>query len=107
MLEAIALVQEYLKNCTEEKFSRDKATQDAVIYRLMIIGESATKIPNDIKKIDTDIPWRTIIGFRNIVIHDYTNVSMGRVWEIYQKELPILHDQLTTLLKTLPPPQKI
>ena len=73
----------------------------------MIIGESATKIPNDIKKIDTDIPWRTIIGFRNIVIHDYTNVSMGRVWEIYQKELPILHDQLTTLLKTLPPPQKI
>ncbi len=107
MLEAISLVQQYLKNCTEEEFSRDKETQDAVIYRLMIIGEAATKIPEEIKKQATDIPWRTIIGFRNVVIHNYAHVSMGRVWEICQTELPKLTKQLSNLLQRLPQVPKL
>ncbi len=106
MLEAIGLVQTYLAGITEEKFSQDKEIQDAVIRRLMIIGEAATKIPEDIKLLAPEIRWKTIIAFRNVAIHEYANVSMGKVWEICENELANLSMQLKTLLDKLPPPPK-
>jgi uncharacterized protein with HEPN domain len=104
MIEAIELVQKYLSGISEEQFSRDTETQDAVIRRLMIIGEAASKLSDDVKNMVAEIPWRTIISFRNVAIHDYTNVAMGKVWEIYRQDLPLLHNQLKTLLDKLPPP---
>lgn len=106
MLEAIDLVQKYLHKIDEIQFSRDTALQDAVIRRLMIIGEAATKLTDEIKNMAPDIPWKTIIAFRNVAIHDYTNISMGKVWEIYTSELPKLRTQLSKLLESLPSPPK-
>lgn len=104
MIEAIELVQKYLTGISELNFSRDTELQDAVIRRLMIIGEAATKLTEDIKSHAPNVRWKTIIGFRNVAIHDYANISMGKVWEIYQSDLPTLHAQLTELLAKLPAP---
>lgn len=104
MIEAIELIQKYLTGVMEIQFSADTELQDAVIRRAMIIGEAAAKIPDEIKRLDPTIPWTTIIAFRNVAIHDYANVSMGKVWEIYKQDLPPLYTQLTSLLRKLPPP---
>lgn len=106
MIEAIELIQEYLRGANEVDFSRNKEQQDAVIRRLMIIGEAATKLSTDIKDKAPEIPWKTIIAFRNVAIHEYADVSMGKVWEIYVQDLLPLQDQLKKLLETLPPPPK-
>ena len=106
MIESIDLIQVYLQDTTEEQFFRNTELQDAVIRRLMIIGEAATKITDEIRSQKPDIPWKTIVAFRNIAIHEYANVSMDKVWEIYKTELPILQNQLRTLLNILPPPPK-
>jgi uncharacterized protein with HEPN domain len=110
MIEAIELVQRYLSGISEEQFSRNTELQDAVVLRLMIIGESAAKLSDDIRKQAIEIPWKTIISFRNVAIHDYANVSMGKVWEIYKQDLSPLYSQLKVLLSKLPPlpdPNKI
>ena len=104
MIEAIELVQKYLGDVSEEQFSRDTQLQDAVLLRLMIIGEAASKLSDDVKNQGVEIPWKTIISFRNVAIHEYANVAMGKVWEIYKQDLPSLCTQLKTLLKKLPPP---
>ncbi len=97
ILEAIDLIGQYVHDISEVPFSRDKQLQDAVIRRLVIIGEAAGKIPTDIQRQAPEVPWRTIIGFRNVAIHDYASVHMGRVWEIIQTELPILKKQIGAL----------
>ncbi|MBI5620305.1 DUF86 domain-containing protein [Candidatus Gottesmanbacteria bacterium] len=101
MLEAIELIEEYVSGVTEVDFSRDKEKQDSVIRRLMIIGEAATRIPDDIRVFSPETQWRSIIGFRNVAIHEYAGMSMGRVWEIVQQELPILKKQLIDLQEKL------
>ncbi|OGY16321.1 MAG: hypothetical protein A2784_01345 [Candidatus Chisholmbacteria bacterium RIFCSPHIGHO2_01_FULL_48_12] len=101
ILESIALVEQYVSGVKEEDFSRDKEKQDSVIRRLMIIGEAATRVPKEIRALSPDTQWRAIIGFRNVVIHEYAGVSMGRVWEIVEQELPPLKSQLTTLLSAV------
>ncbi len=104
MLEAIDLVKQYCLGVSEESFSRDTKLQDAVIRRLSIIGEAANRLPDDARSLAPGIPWKTIIGFRNVVIHEYAGVHMGRVWEIVQRELPVLKKQLADLLAKLPSP---
>lgn len=104
MIEAIEKVKTYLQNRTEIQFSSDTILQDAVIRRLLIIGEAATKLSDDIRRQAPEVPWKTIISFRNVAIHDYANMSMGKVWEIYKQDLPPLYVQLKSLLQALPPP---
>lgn len=103
MIDAIEHIQQYLTNVSEVSFSQNAELQDAVIRRLMIIGEAASKLPDEIKAKSPETPWRTIISFRNVAIHDYANVSMGKVWEIYIQDLPPLFSQLKKLLELLPP----
>ncbi|MBI5613930.1 DUF86 domain-containing protein [Candidatus Gottesmanbacteria bacterium] len=97
MLDAIALVEEYVSNVEEEEFSKDTEKQDSVIHRLMIIGEAATHLPDDIRGLSPDTQWKAIVAFRNVAIHEYSGVSLGTVWKIVQEELPILKTQLVIL----------
>lgn len=97
MLTAIALLETYVSDVTEIEFSRDTEKQDSVIHRLMIIGEAATHLSDEIRILSPETQWRAIVAFRNVAIHEYSGVSLGRVWEIVQQELPILKIQLTAL----------
>lgn len=101
MLESIVLIEQYVSGVKEEDFSRDKEKQDSVIHRLMIIGEAATRVPEEIRSLSPDTQWRAIVGFRNVVMHEYAGVSMGRVWEIVEQELPILKNQMIVIQKKL------
>lgn len=101
MLDAITRVKQYTSDTSEEEFSRDAEKQDAVIRRLMIIGEAATHLPDGIRVLSPETQWRAIVAFRNVAIHEYSGVSLGRVWEIVQQELPILKAQLLALRKMI------
>lgn len=97
IIEAIEHIEQYTDNVDEVSFSKDWKLQDAVIYRLAIIGEAAKNIPETIQKQHPDVPWRDIIGFRNVVIHEYSGVSLGTVWQIVKKDLPQLKQKLQLL----------
>lgn len=101
MLDAITLIKQYVEDVSEEDFSRDKEKQDSVIHRLMIIGEAATHVSDDIRALSPQTQWRAIVGFRNVATHEYSGVSLGRVWEIVQQELSVLKTQLIALRKKL------
>lgn len=101
MLEAIEKIAEYVADGDEVRFSRDTEKQDAVIRRLSIIGEAATRIPHEIRSLAPTIPWKSVVGLRNIVIHEYANVSMGKAWEVTQTDLPKLKEALVALREVL------
>ncbi len=59
----------------EVRFSEDTPIQDAVIRRLTIIGEAAGNIPKEIRLQFPDVKWKSIVGLRNVVIHEYAKVK--------------------------------
>jgi uncharacterized protein with HEPN domain len=72
MLEAMNKIERYIKGSTYDKFEENEVVIDAVIRNLEIIGEAVKNIPEEVRAKHTDIPWKRIIGLRNITIHELT-----------------------------------
>jgi len=53
----------------------DQKTFDAVLMNFIIIGESVSRLSDELKEEQNKIPWNKIKGFRNIVAHNYFGVD--------------------------------
>lgn len=90
ILECIEKIERYTKDMSFDEFSKNDLVVDAVIRNLEVIGEAVKNIPEDIRLKHPEIPWREIVGFRNIVIHHYFGVDLNIVWTVINKIEKIL-----------------
>jgi uncharacterized protein with HEPN domain len=72
--------------------------QDAVIRNFEVIGEAAKRIPDSFRQANPGIPWRSLASFRDVLIHQYEGVSLLRVWQVIENELPKLKESIASLL---------
>jgi uncharacterized protein with HEPN domain len=52
----------------------------------------------DLKAAHPEVDWRGISGLRNILVHDYLGINLRRVWEIVERDLHALKEQVEALL---------
>jgi len=82
----------------KEQFFRDGKTQDAVIYKLAVVGEAVKRLPRSLRDEEPAVPWKKIAGMRDIVIHDYDSTELGKVWKVVERDLPRLQDAVQRML---------
>jgi uncharacterized protein with HEPN domain len=61
--------------------------QDAIIRRLLVIGEAAGRVSEEGQNVLSDIEWTRIRGLRNRLVHEYDDISLEVVWNIAQTEM--------------------
>ncbi len=88
--QAIVKIQSYIAGMSLDDFKTDSKTYDSVVHNLMIIGEAAVKIPEEIRGKRPDINWSGIIGMRNIIVHGYFMVDADIIWNTITLRLPEL-----------------
>jgi uncharacterized protein with HEPN domain len=94
ILESARLVCGYLRDKTEQEFLDDVQCQDSVIRRLEVIGEAARRISDEGRAALPDLPWKAMIGMRNVMIHGYDDVDLAVVWNTVKDDLPKLVEAL-------------
>ena len=101
---------ESIADVDEQEFAASLARRKAVMYNLLIIGEAARAIPEPFRSEHSQVPWRQIIAMRNVLTHEYDRVITRIVWEVVQKDLPVLKRNVAGLIHQLdranaPPPE--
>ena len=97
MREAIANIEEFLQGVDScSGFMANKILCHAVVYNLQCIGENAYKLTRDFVSSHPEIDWESIEGLRHVLVHDYYQVNLERVWYILEQDLPGLKSWLLT-----------
>ena len=98
ILEAIAEIQSFSAGMAVEQFKTDAKTLKAVAADLIIIGEAANHIPDDVQDAHEDVPWVVMRAMRNRVVHVYFDVDPDILWDTVHNDLPKLIVPLKKLL---------
>lgn len=92
MLQCIERIQAYVED--KDQFYSSTLIQDAVVRNLQVLSESSQRLPEPIKSPHPEIPWRSISGFRNILVHDYLGLDLDAIWSVINQDLPVLEKVL-------------
>ena len=99
ILECIQRIEAFTTD-GEAAFFQDARTQDAVLHNLAVIGEIAKRVDAAYRAEHPTIPWRSMAGLRDVLIHQYDRVRLNLVWAAVEESLPALKEEI---LKALPP----
>jgi uncharacterized protein with HEPN domain len=72
--------------------------RSAVVQKLVIIGEAAARVSEELKTRHPQIPFPQIIDFRNILVHAYFGIDWDVVWLAARNRCPILREQIAGIL---------
>ncbi len=81
-----------------DTFREDDKTIRAVEMNFIIIGESASQIPEEIIELHPDIPWHLMRAMRNRIVHVYFQVDEKLMWDTIHNDLPPLIFDLEKLV---------
>ncbi len=90
MLDAARTTLEFTKGIRFEDLLRDRKTRNAVERNLEIIGEAARRVSRETRDVFPDLAWRSMIGLRNVLAHEYGDIRYEVLWAIIHDKLPPL-----------------
>jgi uncharacterized protein with HEPN domain len=94
MLDAARTVEQLSSGLDFSQYSNDRRTQLAIERSLEIIGEAAGRVSTSFRNAHPEIPWRQIIGQRNVLIHEYGEIKQERIWKVVRENIPQLIESL-------------
>ena len=99
MLQAVKAIQEYTEGKTIGDFQENSMLRDAVERRFEILGEALVRLRQfDAATAERIEHQERIVGFRNLLVHEYDRIEPDQVWRTIQKDLPSLKVLLKSLL---------
>jgi uncharacterized protein with HEPN domain len=98
MVDAAESVEQFATGKKREDLDTDRMLLFAIVRAIEVIGEAASKVTDETKATSPGIPWISIIGMRNRLIHGYFDIDSDVVWKTVTEEIPELHRSLKLLL---------
>lgn len=106
LIAACEAVVSFLADANEARYADDLLLRSAVERQLMIVGEAVVHLRRmDEARADQLGPVRSIVAFRNILVHGYFSLNHGVVWRIASEDIPAMSRAAGAWLASLDEPQ--
>jgi uncharacterized protein with HEPN domain len=99
IIEAAEAIARFIQNVSRDEFMQDELRQSGVLQKLIVIGEAAARLSDEVKTKNPHIEWADVIGFRNIAVHAYFSVEWPIVWTTATVDVPWLLEQMRLVLE--------
>lgn len=90
-------VNEYTTGLSRGEFENKRMAYDATLRNLELLGEAARHVPDEVRGLAPGIPWRRIVGARNILTHGYLGIDNDIIGDIVRSEIAPLRKALEKL----------
>jgi uncharacterized protein with HEPN domain len=101
ILDAIAAIQRHVP-ATRDEFDRSETIRSHILLHVQIIGEAASKLSEQLKDQNPQVPWKSITRMRNIIAHVYFGIDWREVWQVAVKDILELRAQIEAILGSRP-----
>lgn len=98
ILDSIDRIQRYTEGLDRDGFLDADQVQDAVLWRLAVIGEAVKNLPESLRDEHPDVRWSDIAGMRDVLVHGYFRVNLERVWRVVEADVPVLKEHTQAIL---------
>lgn len=98
ILDAAREAVSYAEGHSRADLDIDRKLNLSLVRLLEIIGEAARGVSAQFRETHPDLPWKSMTGMRDRLIHGYFDVNLDMVWETITKDLPSLITPLETIV---------
>ena len=94
LLTAAREIEGFLGGADLHRFQSDRLLRYAVERQLIVIGEAVRRLSDSFKAGTPGVPWKAIVGLRNILAHEYGEILAERVWLVASRDIANLIENL-------------
>jgi uncharacterized protein with HEPN domain/predicted nucleotidyltransferase len=102
MVKAMQAIARFLTGRDFDDLLADELLRSAVERQLEILGEAANRISAPFQAHHPEVDWRSVVGLRNVIIHQYDEIDYALLWEIVTENVPTLLAQVQPWVLPLP-----
>lgn len=75
--------------------------ESAIVRELQTMAESTQRLSKSLKLSAAEIPWHSLSGFRNVLVHDYLGIEPDEIYAVIKSDLPKLKKRVIKMIKFL------
>jgi uncharacterized protein with HEPN domain len=98
ILDALEAIADYAGGRLEDVSIDEPVVLDAVLLRLIVIGEAIKSLGPDLRERTPDIPWGKYAGLRDVIAHQYFRIQTQIIENTIRRDLPQLRRAVRQLL---------
>ena len=87
-----------VQRITFDRLELDMMRRFALERALELLGEAARRVSEAAKAEHPGIEWRTLIGQRNVLAHDYGEIDHRLLYDHAKRKIPLLLAELDRIL---------
>jgi len=99
MLDSAKEAVEFAAERKRKDLNTDRQLTHSLVHCIEIIGEAASKVSPECRSSHPEIPWSSIVGMRNRLIHVYFDINLSILWRTVKEELPLLITSLEKIIE--------
>lgn len=103
IVRSIELITQWIAVGRDE-FMRNEQVQAAVLRKLHELSESVQRLHPLCGDRYAGFPWSEVIGFRQVVVHNYLGLNLERIWVIVTEHVPALKPHVDAMARDLDMP---
>ncbi|MCK6624231.1 MAG: DUF86 domain-containing protein [Anaerolineae bacterium] len=100
MLDAAREATSFAQNRNRSDLDSDRMLALSLLKLIEIIGEAAATVSKESRLQAPQIPWASIVGMRNRLVHAYFDIDLDRVWDTVTADLPPLISELEQIISS-------